>query len=92
MQKEGMCHFLVHGEVTHADIDIFDREKAVFIETVLSTAVTENFPELKIVLEHITTKESVDFVEQSSPNNSCSNYYSSPSIWPIRNHMLSWRY
>ena len=48
MQKEGIP-LLVHGEVTHADIDIFDRE-AVFIETILMP-LTNKFPELKIVLE-----------------------------------------
>ena len=62
MQKEGIP-LLIHGEVTHGDIDIFDRE-SVFIETVLEPLVTK-FPELKVVLEHITTKDSVDFVAQS---------------------------
>ncbi len=65
MQKEGLP-LLVHGEVVQSDVDIFDREK-VFIETVLNPLV-ENFPELKIVLEHISTKEAVDFVFQSKEN------------------------
>ena len=65
MQKEGVP-LLVHGEVTHYDIDIFDRE-AVFIETILEP-LTKKFPELKIVLEHITTKDSVDFVASSQTN------------------------
>jgi dihydroorotase len=51
---------LVHGEVTDPEIDIFDRE-AVFIERVLAPLV-RRLPELKIVLEHVTTKEAVDFV------------------------------
>jgi dihydroorotase len=51
---------LVHGEVTDADIDIFDRE-AVFIERVLRPLMAQ-LPTLKIVLEHITTREAVDFV------------------------------
>ncbi|MFA5631809.1 MAG: dihydroorotase [Porticoccaceae bacterium] len=51
---------LLHGEVTDADIDIFDRE-AVFIERHLS-AIVDEFPALKIVLEHITTKEGAQFV------------------------------
>lgn len=51
---------LVHGEVTDHDIDIFDRE-AVFIERTLAPLVDE-FPKLRVVLEHITTKDSVDFV------------------------------
>ena len=52
---------LVHGEVTDADIDIFDRE-AVFLERVLSP-IREKFPELRIVLEHATTSHAIDFVK-----------------------------
>ncbi len=52
---------LVHGEVVSADIDIFDREK-VFLERILAPTL-ERFPDLKVVLEHITTKDSVDFVK-----------------------------
>lgn len=59
MQRLGMP-LLIHGEVTDHDIDIFDRE-AVFIDRILTPLVT-NFPELKIVLEHVTTKDAVDFV------------------------------
>ena len=55
---------LMHGEVTDPGIDIFDRERA-FIETQLEPAVRE-FPELRIVLEHITTRDAVAFVERSS--------------------------
>lgn len=55
---------LLHGEVTEQKIDVFDREQ-VFIETVLQPLVKQ-FPKLKIVLEHITTKQAVDFVKQSS--------------------------
>jgi dihydroorotase len=51
---------LVHGEVTDVDIDVFDRE-AVFLDRVLDPLM-KRLPELKIVLEHITTKEAVDFV------------------------------
>jgi len=65
MQKEGIP-LLVHGEVVRNDVDIFDREK-VFIETALNPLV-EKFPNLKIVLEHITTKDAVDFVAQSKEN------------------------
>ncbi len=53
---------LVHGEVTDAGIDIFDRER-VFIERVLAPLM-QRFTQLRIVLEHITTKEAVDFVRQ----------------------------
>lgn len=65
MQTIGMP-LLVHGEVVSPDIDIFDRE-AVFLETVLAT-VLETFPALKVVLEHITTDDSVQFVEAASSN------------------------
>ena len=57
---------LVHGEVTDHDIDIFDRE-AVFIDTILRPLVAK-YPTLKIVLEHITTKNAVDFVKEASEN------------------------
>ena len=52
---------LVHGEVTDADVDVFDRE-AVFIERVL-TPLLKDFPALKVVLEHITTRHGIDFVK-----------------------------
>jgi len=58
MEKIGMV-LCVHGEVTDPEVDVFDRE-AVFIERVL-TRLTSDFPELKIVLEHITTSDAVDF-------------------------------
>ena len=57
---------LVHGEVTDHDIDIFDRE-AIFIDTILRPLVAK-YPTLKIVLEHITTKNAVDFVKEASDN------------------------
>ena len=50
----------MHGEVTNADVDIFDRE-AVFIETVLDP-LRKRLPELKIIMEHVTTKDGVDYV------------------------------
>jgi dihydroorotase len=56
---------LIHGEVTSADIDIFDREK-VFIDRVL-LPLCARFPQLKIVLEHITTRDAVQFVTSASP-------------------------
>lgn len=62
MQAEGMP-LLVHGEVTHDAVDIFDRE-AVFLREVLAPLV-DRFPRLKVVLEHITTAEAVAFVEQA---------------------------
>jgi dihydroorotase len=59
MAEEGVL-LLIHGEVTESHIDIFDREKA-FIDTHLNKIV-ETFPTLKVVFEHITTKDAVDFV------------------------------
>ncbi len=56
----------VHGEVTDPHIDIFDRE-AVFIEQILMPIVHE-LPELKIVLEHITTQQGIEFVQSSGEN------------------------
>jgi dihydroorotase len=63
MQREGLL-LLVHGEVTDPDIDLFDREK-VFIDTHLAT-LRRDFPELKIVLEHITTREAAQYIAQAS--------------------------
>ncbi|MFK8066965.1 MAG: dihydroorotase [Gammaproteobacteria bacterium] len=65
MQEVGLP-LLVHGEVTDPDIDVFDRER-VFIETILKP-LTQKFPDLKIVMEHITTKDAVDFVISASDN------------------------
>jgi dihydroorotase len=62
MQAVGMP-LLVHGEVTHADIDIFDRE-AVFIDAVLEP-LRKKLPELKIVFEHITTKQAAHYVRDA---------------------------
>ena len=59
MQKQGLL-LLVHGEVTSPDIDLFDRE-AVFIDTQL-IPLRRDFPELKIVFEHITTREAAHYV------------------------------
>ncbi len=57
---------LIHGEVTDPEIDVFDRE-AVFIDRVLDP-LRRRFPELRIVLEHITTQEGVDYVTSSAAN------------------------
>ncbi len=65
MQSVGMP-LLVHGEVTSAEIDIFDREQ-VFIDTILQPLVA-NYPNLNVVLEHITTKNAVDFVKSAGDN------------------------
>ena len=55
---------LIHGEVTSSDIDIFDREK-VFIDRHLAP-ITQRFPALRVVLEHITTADAVQFVSEST--------------------------
>ena len=65
MQSIGMP-LLVHGEVTDPEVDVFDRE-AVFVDRVLEPLVRD-FPELKIVFEHITTMEAADFVRDCGPN------------------------
>jgi len=59
--EESDLPLLVHGEVTDRSVDIFDRE-AVFIDRVL-TQVTQRFPALRVVFEHITTQQAVDFVK-----------------------------
>ncbi len=63
-EREGIA-LLVHGEVTDPDIDIFDRE-AVFIDRHL-VGLRRDFPSLKIVLEHITTKEGAQYVASAGP-------------------------
>ena len=62
MQREGLL-LLVHGEVTSSDIDLFDRE-AAFIDQQL-IPLRRDFPELKIVFEHITTKEAAHYVREA---------------------------
>ncbi len=64
--EEADLPLLVHGEVTDHEIDIFDREK-VFIDRHLAP-ITQRFPALRVVLEHITTSDSVDFVNASADN------------------------
>ncbi|MFY7974441.1 MAG: dihydroorotase [Rubrivivax sp.] len=59
MQREGLL-LLVHGEVTDGEIDVFDRE-AVFIDRVMQP-LRRDFPELKVVFEHITTKDAAEYV------------------------------
>lgn len=84
MQKVGML-LLVHGEVTDSSIDIFDREK-VFLDTILGDVVND-FPELKIVLEHITTKDAVEFVV-NAPSNVAATITAHHLLYN-RNHMLA---
>lgn len=84
MQKEGML-FLLHGEVTDSSIDIFDREK-VFLECTFSKVV-EAFPGLKMVLEHITTADSANFVT-AAPTNVAATITAHHLLYN-RNHMLA---
>jgi dihydroorotase len=65
MQREGVL-LLVHGEVTDPAIDIFDREKA-FIDTQL-IPLRADFPELKIVVEHLTTRDAAQYVAEAGPH------------------------
>jgi dihydroorotase len=64
MEKIGMT-FLIHGEEADPEIDVFDRE-AVFIERRLKP-MTKDFPGLRIVLEHLSSKEGVEFVRDAAP-------------------------
>jgi dihydroorotase len=84
MQKAGM-HFLLHGEVTDSAIDIFDRER-VFLERTLSQVV-KNFPNLKIVLEHITTSDAAQFVTEAPANVAAT--ITAHHLLYNRNHMLA---
>lgn len=74
----------IHGEVTDGDVDIFDRE-AVFIERTLAPLV-QRLPELKIVLEHITTAEAADFVAEAPPTVAAT--ITAHHLAYNRNHML----
>lgn len=65
MEEYGMP-LLLHGEITRAEVDIFDRE-SYFIDEVLMP-LCKDFPQMKIVLEHITTKDAVDFVSAAPKN------------------------
>ncbi|WP_373086881.1 dihydroorotase [Zhongshania sp.] len=84
MEKHGLP-LLVHGEVTDADIDIFDRE-ARFIERHL-TPIAANFPALKMVLEHITTADAAQFVSAASDNIAAT--ITAHHLLYNRNHMLA---
>jgi dihydroorotase len=84
MQTQGM-KFLLHGEVTDSDIDIFDREKA-FIDRTLITLVRD-FPELKIVMEHITTRDAAEFIAAAGSNLAAT--ITAHHLLFNRNHMLA---
>lgn len=84
MQREGLP-LLVHGEVTDSAIDIFDRERE-FIDRHLRAIVTD-FPGLKVVLEHITTADAVDFV-RAAPATVAATITAHHLLYN-RNHMLA---
>ena len=83
MQDVGMP-LLIHGEVTSAEIDIFDRE-AVFIDKHLKPLL-KDFPGIKVVLEHITTADAVQFVESESDRLAAT--ITAHHLLYERNHML----
>jgi dihydroorotase len=84
MQDTGLP-LLVHGEITDNDADIFDRER-LFIERQLAP-LAERFPELRIVFEHITTREAVDFVTAAPPRIGAT--VTAHHLLMNRNHMLA---
>lgn len=83
LEKQDMP-LLIHGEVTTPEIDIFDREQ-VFIDTILKP-LTAKMPNLKVVLEHITTKNAVDFVMAAGDNIAAT--ITAHHLLYNRNHML----
>ena len=83
MERVGLP-LLVHGEVTSPEIDIFDRE-AVFIERVMAPLLVR-FPQLRVVFEHITTEDAVNFVRESSANIAAT--ITAHHLLFNRNHML----
>ncbi|MFO1258589.1 MAG: dihydroorotase [Gammaproteobacteria bacterium] len=84
MSEQGLL-LLLHGEITDPNTDIFDREKK-FIDTIL-TKLLQDFPNLKIVLEHITTEHAVKFVKEASPQLAAT--ITAHHLWLNRNDLLS---
>lgn len=84
MMEELGLPLLLHGEITHSHVDIFDREK-VFIDTKL-IPLQKRFPKLRMVLEHITTKQAAEFVQQSDVNVAAT--ITPQHLMYNRNHML----
>ncbi len=84
MEKLGVV-LCIHGEVTNAEVDIFDRE-ARFIEQTLAP-ICQSFPNLKVVLEHITTREAAEFVE--AQNEQVAATITVHHLLYNRNHMLA---
>ena len=84
LSETGML-LLVHGEVTDAHVDIFDREKA-FIDQRLAPLV-QRFPQLKVVFEHITTRDAADFVREASDQVAAT--ITPQHLMMNRNHLLA---
>lgn len=84
MSELGMP-LLVHGEVTHAEVDIFDREKRFIDEQLL--ALVARFPQLKVVFEHITTADAAQFVQSASDKVAAT--ITAHHLLYNRNHMLA---
>ena len=78
---------LIHGEVTDPTVDIFDREK-IFISSILQPLIINVYPKLRIVLEHITTKEAVDFILNYNNNTTTNNNDNSNIVATITVHHL----
>ena len=77
MERAGLVLSL-HGEVTDADVDMFDRER-VFVDTLLARIVRD-FPGLKVVLEHITTREAVAFVREAQYDDRRDDHAAAPAV------------
>ncbi len=83
--SEANMPLLIHGEVSRNDVDIFEREP-LFLKEELAPLI-KNFPKLKIVLEHISTQQAVEFVE-TAPNNVAATI-TAHHLWINRNDLLS---
>ncbi|HEY0835636.1 MAG TPA: dihydroorotase [Azospirillum sp.] len=78
---------LIHGEVTDPEVDIFDRE-AVFVDTVLAPLL-ERHPTLRVVLEHVTTKEAVDFVRAHAASGRIGATITAHHLFINRSHIFA---
>jgi dihydroorotase len=86
MQREGLL-LLVHGEVTDPAVDLFDRE-AVFIDRVMQP-LRRDLPGLKVVFEHITTREAAQYVADAGPSHRGHHHRAPPALQPQRT--VHWR-
>ena len=84
MQKHGLL-LLVHGEVTDPAVDLFDRE-AVFIDRVM-IPLRRDFPELKVVFEHLTTKEGAHYVRDAGDRFTGRHHHRAPPALQPQRHL-----